>query len=72
MAQNSIFSEIKMSSKSTKRVKKPLQTTLGRAGPSTEDKHDLSHLRKPIHTSIFGLSQVLSLQENGTQEVRFF
>lgn len=62
-----------MANKSTKKSKKPLQTTLGRAAaPSTGQKVDLSHVGKPIHTSVFSLSQVLSLTQTGTQEVQYF
>lgn len=59
-----------MANKSTKKSKKPLQTTLGRAAPNTGEKIDLSNVGKPIHTSISGLSELLSLRETGTQEVR--
>lgn len=59
-----------MANKSTKKSKKPLQTSLGRAPSGTGEKIDLSHVRKPIHTSIFNLSQLLSLPQTGTQEVR--
>lgn len=58
-----------MANKTTKKSKKPLQTTLGRAVPSAGEKVDLSHVGKPIHTNILGLSQVLSLPQTGTQEV---
>lgn len=58
-----------MASKSTKKSKKPLQTTLGRAAPTTGEKVDISHVGKSIHTSIFGLSNLLSLPQTGTQEV---
>lgn len=64
------FSNIKMANKSTKKSKKPLQTTLGRAAPNSGEKVDLSNVGKPIYTSIFGLSELLSIRENGTQEVR--
>lgn len=50
--------------------KKHLEGTLGKA-PSTKnnDSIDLSHVRKPIDTSVFGLSHVLSLFETATDEV---
>lgn len=58
-----------MASKSKSR--KPVETTLGRARPSggKEGTIDLSHLRKPIETSVFGLKQVLTLFETATEEV---
>lgn len=59
-----------MANKSTKKSKKPLQTTLGRATSNTGEKIDLSNVRKPIHTSIHGLSELLSLRETSTPEVR--
>lgn len=62
---------MRMTTKGTARKKK-LQTTLGRAAemPKMEDDDlDLSHLRKPIDTSIFGLREVLSLFETATAEV---
>lgn len=50
--------------------KKPVQTTLGRAPQNGNGEFlDLSHLRKPIDTSLFGLTQVLSLFETATDEV---
>lgn len=50
--------------------KKPLETTLGKAPVYTADELiDLSHIRKPIDTSIFGLKQVLTLFETATDEV---
>lgn len=52
--------------------KKKLQTTLGKAVevPKQDDGHlDLSHLQKPIVTSITGLPDVLSLLQNATAEV---
>lgn len=58
-----------MANKSTKKSKKPLQTTLGRASSSSGEKVDLSHVRQPIHTNICGLSQVISLLQTGTPEV---
>lgn len=59
-----------MANRSTKKSKKPLQTSLGRAASNAGEKIDLSHVRKPIHTSIYGLSEVLSLHKTGTPEVR--
>ncbi|KAF2894530.1 hypothetical protein ILUMI_11658 [Ignelater luminosus] len=51
--------------------KKPLETTLGKAPAYiTDEPIDLSHIRKPIDTSIFGLKQVLTLFETATEEVR--
>ncbi|KAJ8971574.1 hypothetical protein NQ314_000628 [Rhamnusium bicolor] len=56
--------------KQEKEGKKPLQTTLGKASCQNEREVDLSHVRKPIHTSIFGLKQVLSLFQTATEEVQ--
>lgn len=58
-----------MSSKSTKKTKKPLQTTLGKAAIQAGEKVDLSNVGKTLHTSIFGLSQLLALRQSGTEEV---
>ncbi|XP_018332086.1 myb-like protein X [Agrilus planipennis] len=55
------------------KVKKPLETTLGKAPIQClkeESFEDLSHIRKPIDTSIFGLGQVLSLIHTATDEVK--
>ncbi|KAI4459658.1 hypothetical protein MML48_6g00007238 [Holotrichia oblita] len=44
--------------------KRSVQTTLGKAAQNSDPDPeiiDLSHLRKPIDTSLFGLSQILSL-----------
>nr|XP_022919308.1 uncharacterized protein LOC111428132 [Onthophagus taurus]XP_022919309.1 uncharacterized protein LOC111428132 [Onthophagus taurus] len=54
------------------RCKKRVSTTLGKA-PSLNNRDsetDLSTIRKPINTSIFGLRQVLSLFETATEEVK--
>ncbi|KAJ8941451.1 hypothetical protein NQ318_016891 [Aromia moschata] len=59
-----------MANKTAKKGKKPLQTTLGKAPTQAEKEVDLSHVQKPIHTSIFGLRQVLSLFETATEEVQ--
>ncbi|XP_076252461.1 uncharacterized protein LOC143191361 isoform X2 [Rhynchophorus ferrugineus] len=60
-----------VSHKNQKKAKKPLETSLGKASTkSTED--DLSHLRKPIATSITGIKQLLSLLETATIEVKNF
>ncbi|GJQ73029.1 hypothetical protein Trydic_g1663 [Trypoxylus dichotomus] len=61
-----------MTSRSGNRSKKKIvYTTLGKAPQSNETETiDLSHLRKPIDTSLFGLSQILSLFETATDEVR--
>lgn len=59
-----------MSGKMTlKKNKKPLKTTLGKAPSHVEKPVDLSHIQKPINTSIFGLREVLSLFETATNEV---
>lgn len=56
---------------SKNKSRKLLETTLGKASSSTgkDETLDLSHLRKPIETSIFGLTQVLTLFETATDEV---
>lgn len=58
-----------MASKSGKKSKKPLQTTLGKAANQSDKDADLSHLRKPIHTNIYGLHHVISLIQTATKEV---
>lgn len=59
-----------MASKNNKgKIKKPLGTTLGKAS-SQEDDIDLSHIQKPIHTSVHGLKEVFELFKNATNEVR--
>lgn len=59
-----------MTNKQTKKGKRPLQTSLGKApGHNDKEEVDLSHVKKPIDTSIFGLSQVLSLLQTATEEV---
>lgn len=56
--------------------KKKLQTTLGKAAETpksdddVEDQLDLSHLQKPIDTSVVGLRDVLSLLQTATSEVK--
>ncbi|KAK4883506.1 hypothetical protein RN001_006825 [Aquatica leii] len=50
--------------------KKPLQTTLGKAPVCISDEVDLSHVQKPIDTSIFGLREVLTLFKTATEEVQ--
>lgn len=58
-----------MASKNNKgKIKKPLGTTLGK-GTNQEDDIDLSHIQKPIHTSVFGLKEVFELFKNATSEV---
>ncbi|KAL3276754.1 hypothetical protein HHI36_012124 [Cryptolaemus montrouzieri] len=58
-----------MSTKSSsKKLKKPLDLPLGKS-PSQKEI-DLSHVRLPIDTSIFGLKQVLTLFETATFEVK--
>lgn len=58
-----------MANRTGKKGKKPLQTTLGKASDNNEKDVDLSHVQKPINTSVFGLKQVLSLFQTATQEV---
>lgn len=56
--------------KAGKKIKKPLQTTLGKA--SEQDKIDLAEVRKPIHTSISDLRHVFAALQNATEEVSYF
>lgn len=50
--------------------KKPLKTTMGKALVTSEvEKVDLSHIRRPIETSLFGLRHALSLFDTSTEEV---
>ncbi|XP_023015680.2 uncharacterized protein [Leptinotarsa decemlineata] len=58
-----------MTNKTTKKGKKPLQTTLGKASLG-EKEVDLSLVGRPIDTSIFGLKQVLTLFQTATEEVK--
>jgi hypothetical protein len=51
------------------KTKKQVETSLGKAPKDAEKGPDLSHLRKPISTSVFGLKQVLSLFQTATSEV---
>lgn len=55
-----------------RKTRKPLETTLGKAPKDQEKAYDVSHLRKPITTSIYGVKQVLSLFQTATPEVIFF
>ncbi|CAG9859186.1 unnamed protein product [Phyllotreta striolata] len=59
--------------KQSKKTKRPLQTSLGKA-PCQNDKEeiDVSHVRKPIETSIYGIQQVLLLLETATDEVKSY
>ncbi|XP_056638296.1 uncharacterized protein LOC130446220 [Diorhabda sublineata] len=60
-----------MTNKQTKKAKRPLQTTLGKAPVSNEKEEiDLSLIKKPIETSIYGLHQVLNLLKTATEEVK--
>ncbi|KAF5270330.1 hypothetical protein FQR65_LT05518 [Abscondita terminalis] len=53
------------------KTKKSLQTTLGKAPACVNrDEIDLSHVQKPIDTSIFGLRDVLGLFTTATKEVQ--
>ena len=53
--------------------KKPLKTTMGKALVTNEvEKVDLSHIRRPIETSLFGLRHALSLFDTSTEEVNAF
>lgn len=61
-----------MANKSSKKSKKPLQTTLGRAASNSREKIDLSNVQKPIYTSVVGISELVNLRERGTQEVSSF
>lgn len=55
---------------SSKKNKKVLKTTLGKAPFDSQQELDLSHLGKPVATSINGLRHVLSLIQTATSEVR--
>ncbi|XP_044757179.1 uncharacterized protein LOC123315521 [Coccinella septempunctata] len=57
-------------SKSAKKLKKPLDLPLGKA-TSYKDV-DLSHVRLPIDTSVFGLKHALTLFETATNEVKSY
>lgn len=59
-----------VSHKNQKKAKKPLETSLGKASTKPSED-DLSHLRKPIVTSITGIKQLLSLLETATTEVSY-
>lgn len=54
--------------------KKCIKTTLGTSKPCNINENivDDSHVRGPIHTSIFGLREVLSLFTTATDEVLYF
>ncbi|KAK5650805.1 hypothetical protein RI129_001834 [Pyrocoelia pectoralis] len=54
------------------KTKKPLETTLGKAPTNGNEQIDLSHIGKTIHTSLFGLRQVLALFETATEEVQAY
>lgn len=57
-------------SKSAKKLKKPLDLPLGKA--TSHKDVDLSHVRLPIDTSVFGLKHVLTLFETATNEVKSY
>ncbi|KAL1491962.1 hypothetical protein ABEB36_012475 [Hypothenemus hampei] len=60
-----------VSNKNTKRSKKPIETTLGKAPTKNNDEeNDISHLKKPIETNIAGIKQLLSVWSNATNEVK--
>ncbi|XP_050311954.1 zinc finger protein 800 [Anthonomus grandis grandis] len=56
--------------KTTKRAKKPIETTLGKAPISSKEAPDVSLLRKPIDTNLTNLKRIVSLLEGGTDEVK--
>ncbi|XP_066138352.1 uncharacterized protein [Euwallacea fornicatus] len=58
-----------VSNKTTKK-KKPIETTLGKSQANSKLKEDVSHLRKPIQTSISGIKQTVTIWESATQEVK--
>ncbi|XP_066257036.1 uncharacterized protein [Euwallacea similis] len=58
-----------VSNKTTKK-KKPIETTLGKSQANSKLKKDVSHLRKPIQTSISGIKQTVTVWESATQEVK--
>ncbi|XP_072397859.1 uncharacterized protein [Diabrotica undecimpunctata] len=60
-----------MTNKQTKKVKKPLQTTLGKApGQNEKEEADVSHLKRPIETSIYNIQDIFNLLKNATEEVK--
>lgn len=63
---------MKMTSKSVVKKKK-LQTTLGKAIETPEEQNDdvdVSHVGRPIATSIYGLRDAVALLQNATPEVK--
>lgn len=59
-----------VSNKNSKKARKPIETTLGKAAVKPKEKeNDISHLRKPIETSVSGIKQILSILETATNEV---
>lgn len=63
------FSKIVFDIMSSKKSRKILKTTLGKAPCESQQEQDLSHLGKPIATGINGLRHVLSLIQTATSEV---
>ncbi|XP_050513309.1 uncharacterized protein LOC114334531 isoform X2 [Diabrotica virgifera virgifera] len=60
-----------MTNRQTKKVKKPLQTTLGKApGQNEKEEMDVSHLKRPIETSIYTIQEIMNLLKNATEEVK--
>lgn len=56
----------------TKKSKKTLTNTLGKAPNHHEVIDDLSQVLKPIDTSIYGIRQVLAIFHKGTDEVSIY
>lgn len=55
------------SNKTSKKTKKPIETTLGKCPKETGE--DDSHLRRPIETSVNGIKHIVALWESATLEV---
>lgn len=65
---------MKLKSKNTVNKKKKLQTTLGKAAETPNEKDndddvDISHVGRSIDTSIHGLQEVVTALQNATTEV---
>ncbi|KAJ3640783.1 hypothetical protein Zmor_027325 [Zophobas morio] len=59
-----------MTGKWKPKPKKVVETSLGKAPKDAEKGPDLSHLRKPIATSVYGLKQLVALFQTATPEVQ--
>ncbi|CAG9765168.1 unnamed protein product [Ceutorhynchus assimilis] len=57
--------------KNTRRTKKPIETTLGKAPDKPkQNEKDISALRQPIETSVRGAKELAALLQTGTDEVK--